>query len=168
MPIQPNPYRAEWASWLSGALPLLEREQYHDALASFPRPVLAPVPFRRAPAHRRILVISTGGAYDRETQAPFDADSAIGDVTHRVFPMELPDERIALRHGHYDAAPAEADREVLLPRRALRDAGASLTKNVVSTMGYCLDWPALIDQTIPQIVAQAHADGANCALLVPV
>ncbi|MDQ6944017.1 MAG: hypothetical protein M3169_16085 [Candidatus Eremiobacteraeota bacterium] len=168
MPIEPNAYRREWASWLPEALPLLEREEYKDALKTFPRPQLAALPLRPAPADRRIVLISTGGAFDHQTQAPFDAQSAIGDMTHRIFPEDLADERIALRHGHYDAAPAEVDREVLLPRRALRDAGATLAANVISTMGYCLDWPSFIDQTIPQIVAQARTDGATCALLVPV
>lgn len=168
MAIGPNPYRREWAAWLHEALPLLEREEYKEALKAFPRPELAALPFQRAPAERRIALITTGGAFDHQTQAPFDAQSAIGDITHRVFATDLPDERIAVRHGHYDPAPAEADREVLLPRQALRDAGATLTANVISTMGYCLDWPSFIDQTIPQIVAQARTDGVNCALLVPV
>ncbi len=170
MPIEPNAYRRAWAAWLPGALPLLEEEQYRAALASFPRPPFATLPFRAAPApaQRRIVLITTAGAYDGQTQAPFAAESAIGDVTHRVFPAELPDARIALRHGHYDAGPATADLEVVLPRRALRDAGAELTANVISTMGYCLDWPSFIEQTVPQIVAQARADGATCALLVPV
>ncbi len=168
MPIEPNAYRRAWAAWLPAALPLLENEQYAAALTSFPKPELAPLPFRPAPAERRIALITTAGAYDAQTQAPFAASSAIGDVTHRVFPTELPDARIALRHGHYDPAAATADPEVLLPRRALRAAGAVLTANVISTMGYCIDWPAFIEQTVPQLVAQARADGATCALLVPV
>jgi len=170
MPIESNPYRREWAAWLPAALPLLENEDYAAALSTFPKPALATLPFRAAPARadRRIALITTAGAYDAQTQAPFAAASAIGDVTHRVFPAELPDARIALRHGHYDPAAATADPEVLLPRGALRDAGARLTANVISTMGYCIDWPAFIEQTVPQLVAQARADGATCALLVPV
>ena len=128
------------------------------------------MPFHAAPPpeERRIALITTAGAYDGQTQAPFAASSAIGDVTHRVFSTDLPDARIALRHGHYDPTAANADAEVLLPRRALRDAGAELTANVISTMGYCVDWPAFIEQTVPQLVAQARADRATCALLVPV
>ena len=168
MAIEPNPYRRAWAAWLPGALPLLEDEEYAAALKTFPRLPLEPLPFRAAPRDRRIALLTTAGAYDRVTQAPFAAASAVGDITHRVFPVDLADERIALRHGHYDPAEAESDAEVLLPRRALRAAGATLTPNVISTMGYCLDWPSFVEQTIPQLVAQARADGANCALLVPV
>ncbi|GAC1580823.1 MAG: hypothetical protein NVS3B7_15610 [Candidatus Elarobacter sp.] len=168
MLIEPNPYRREYAAWLPGALPLLEREDYVGALKTFPRPAFVPIPFRAAPSERRIALITSAGAFDGQTQAPFHAASAIGDVTHRVFPLDLPDERVAFAHGHYDAAAANGDPEVVLPRRALRDAGAQLTSNVVSFMGYCLDWPALIEQTIPQIVAQVRADRATCALLVPV
>ncbi|HEV2738521.1 MAG TPA: hypothetical protein VGU66_08080 [Candidatus Elarobacter sp.] len=170
MPIEANAYRRAWAAWLPAALPLLENEEYAAAFKSFPSPELAALPFRPAPARaeRRIALITTAGAYDAQTQAPFAAGSAIGDVTHRVFPTELPDARIALRHGHYDPAAANADVEVLLPRRTLRDAGAVLTANVISTMGYCIDWPSFIEQTVPQLVAQVRADRATCALLVPV
>ena len=170
MALEANPYRRAWAAWLPAALPLLENADYAAALKSFPKPELATLPFRPAPerAQRRIALITTAGAYDARTQSPFAAASAVGDVTHRVFPTDLPDAHLALRHGHYDPAAAQADPEVLLPRRALRDAGAELTANVISTMGYCLDWPTFVEQTVPQLVAQARADRATCALLVPV
>ena len=147
--IEPNEFRRAWAAWLPGALSLLEAEEYSAALTSFPRPELEPVPFVRAPSERRIAFVTSAGAYDQQTQAPFVEHSAIGDVTHRVFPLGLPDERIAFRHGHYDRTPALEDREVLLPRRALREAGAKLTANVISYMGYLIDWPTFIEQTIP-------------------
>ena len=166
--IEPNEFRRKWAAWLPDALPLLEAEDYAAALKTFPRPALEPVPFVRAPSDRRIAFITSSGAYDRQTQAPFAERSAIGDMTHRVFPLDLPDARIGYRHGHYDPAPALEDSEVLLPRRALRDAGAQLSANVISYMGYLLDWPSFIEQTIPSILAQVRGDGANCALLVPV
>ena len=35
-------------------------------------------------------------------------------------------------------------------------------------MGYAIDWPTLIESTIPQLIRQVKNDGANCALLVPV
>ena len=168
MSIEANDYRRAWATWLVEALPLLEREEYAAALKTFPRPQFEALPFKAAPQQRRIALISSAGVYDRDRQAPFASQSAIGDVTHRVFPTELPAEQIAIRHGHYNAGPAESDREVVLPRHALRDAGADLTANVVSYMGYCLDWPTFIEQTLPQIIAQLRNDGANCALLVPV
>jgi hypothetical protein len=166
--METNDYRRAWAHWLVEALPLLEREEYAAALKTFPRPQVEALPFKAAPQERRIALISSAGAYDRDRQAPFASQSAIGDVTHRVFSTELPAERIAFRHGHYDAGPAERDREVVLPRHALRNAGAELTDNVVSYMGFCLDWPTFIEQTVPQVIAQLQSDGANCALLVPV
>lgn len=168
MPIEPNAYRRDWAAWLRTALPLLEREAYREALENFPRPVARPTPLQRPSGERRIALISTAGAFDPHTQAPFAAASAIGDITFRLLSTDLPDERIAFSHGHYDSGPAEADREVVLPRTSLQAAGGALTPHVISTMGYCLDWPSFIEQTIPQIVAQVRADGANCALLVPV
>ena len=170
MSLESNPLRTAWAAWLPGALPLLEAERFAEALVGFPKPAYPPIPFAAAPsaAGRRIALITSAGAYDAATQTPFIARSAIGDVSHRVFPMMLPDERISFAHGHYDEEHVLADREVLLPRRALAAEGASLTASVLSTMGYALDWATLIESTIPQLIMQAKTDGANCALLVPV
>ncbi|GAC1402842.1 MAG: hypothetical protein NVSMB64_03340 [Candidatus Velthaea sp.] len=170
MSLESNAYRRAWSAWLPGALPLLEAENYAEALAGFPRPPSDPIEFATAPAadQRRIALVTSAGAYDRRSQAPFVEDSAVGDNTPRFFPLDIADERIAFAHRHYDREHAEADREVVLPRRALRAAGATLTPTVMSYMGYNLDWPAFIEATIPQFVAQARYDGANCALLVPV
>jgi len=170
MSLDSNPLRTVWAAWLPRALPLLEAEQYAEALVGFPKPDHPPLPFLTAPppTERRIAFITSAGAYDTATQTPFLARSAVGDVSHRIFPTMLADERIGFSHGHYDEEHVLADREVLLPRRALALEGANLTDNIVSTMGYAIDWPTLIESTIPQVIQQVKNDGANCALLVPV
>ncbi|MFN2461941.1 MAG: hypothetical protein ABR591_14885 [Candidatus Velthaea sp.] len=168
MSLESNAYRRAWAAWLPGALPLLEAEQYAEAFRTFPKPEAAPVPFRAAPRDRRIAVVTSAGVYDRRTQAAFAAHSAIGDTGVRFFPQDLPVDRLAYAHGHYDREHVDADAEVLLPRAALRAAGAELTPTIASFMGYTLDWPSFIESSIPQLLAQARTDGANCALLVPV
>lgn len=116
----------------------------------------------------RLAIVTSSGAYDQRTQAPFAEDSLIGDLTHRVFPADLPAERIAFAHAHYDRSAARSDAETVLPRATLRAAGVSLVPHVISWSGYCLDWPGFIEQTVPQILAQLRADGANAALVVPV
>jgi len=170
MALETNDYRRAWAAWLPGALPLLEAEQYAEALATFPKPKSEPVEL--APVvpflQRRMALITSGGFFDSQTQAPFVSRSATGDVTPRFIPVDLPDEHFGIAHGHYDEEFAQRDREVILPRRALRAAGATLTPTIVSYMGYNVDWPTFIEATIPQIIAQLRADRANCALLVPV
>ncbi|GAC1419417.1 MAG: hypothetical protein NVSMB5_11310 [Candidatus Velthaea sp.] len=170
MSLESNAYRRAWAAWLPGALPLLEEEKYAEALAAFPKPESAPISFTPAPpaAQRRIALVTSAGSYDRLTQPPFAERSAIGDITARFLPLDLPDDRIAFAHCHYEREHVETDREVVLPRRALRAAGATLAPTMISYMGYTLDWPSFIETTIPQLIAQARADNANCALLVPV
>lgn len=170
MSLEHNPLRTAWAAWLPGALTQLEAESYKEALVGFPRPDHPPLPFLQAPSpgERRIALITSSGAYDTQTQAPFVARSAVGDISHRVFPTSLPDERLGFAHGHYDDEHVLADREVLVPRRTLAAEGAILTENVISTMGYAIDFPSFLEATIPQLILQAKNDGANCALLVPV
>jgi hypothetical protein len=46
MPIEPNAYRREWATWLPEALPLLEREEYKDAPPRRRRAPVVPMPLR--------------------------------------------------------------------------------------------------------------------------
>ena len=86
----------------------------------------------------------------------------------RAFPYDLPNERLEFAQEHIDRDVAARDQEVILPRRALRECSVGVTEHVISWHGYTYDWPAFITQTVPQIVAQVRADGANAALLVPV
>jgi hypothetical protein len=170
MSLETNAYRRAWAEWLPGALPLLEEENYAEALKTFPKPPAPELPLLAAPpaALRRYAFVTSAGAYDTVTQSPFTARSAIGDTTPRFFPLELPDDQLAFAHGHYDQEHVEADREVLLPRRAFAEAGAALASTIHSFMGYNLDWPSFIESTIPQFIAMARAQAVNCAILVPV
>ena len=170
MSLESNPLRDAWAAWLPGALPHLEAENYAEVMPSLPKPEFQPIPFHAAPpaARRRIALSTSSGAYDTQTQAPFASFSTVGDTSFRVLPIGLADERIGFEHGHFSDEFVLADREVLLPRRALAKLGAPLTANLISTMGYALDFATLIESTIPQLIAQLKNDGANCALLVPV
>lgn len=165
-----NEYRERWAAWIPSALtalamdpPRFQSVMPHMPLPELPAPALAPV---RGPL--RISLISSSGAYDRHTQAPFAAASIVGDPTHRVFETSLPGERIGFAHEHFDQASATADLECVIPRQAIQTCNAQLAHHIISWTGFLLDWPTFMEATIPQIVRQVQADGSNAAVIVPI
>lgn len=165
-----NPYRREWSAWLPLALQALAGEppDYKAVMSRMPLPARKETPLAALREEAKISLLTTSGAYDTRSQAPFAVSNIVGDITHRTFDVDTPDEAIAFAHEHYDHSAALADSESVLPRRTLRSLGARLTRNIISWSGFLLDWPSFIEATVPQIVARVHSDGANAAVLVPI
>lgn len=165
-----NEYRERWAQWLPQALRALAKEppDYASATPYLPLPTVARVPFARVSEPLRIALISSSGAYDMRSQAPFAASAIVGDPTHRVLDLDIPVKYLEFAHEHFDHAPAKRDLECIVPRETLRSLGAQLTPHLISWTGFLLDWPTFIEATVPQIVKQVQADGANAAVLVPI
>lgn len=70
----------------------------------------------------RLALISSAGAYLRDSQQPFNTDfAALGDYTIRLFPSSTPFEALAFAHGFYDHTAVNEDPQVLLPLRHLED-----------------------------------------------
>ena len=168
--VQRDHYLERWAAWLPAALAWLAQDppNYKEARRHLPMPERPVLSVRRPEEPLRLALLTSSGAYDAQTHAPFNETSLLGDSSWRAFPYDLPDERVAFAHEHYDRTFAREDPEVVLPRRALAALGVQTTEHVLSWSGYTFDWPNLLNQTIPQMVAQVRADGANAALLVPV
>lgn len=72
-------------------------------------------------SHSRLALISSAGAYLRDTQEPFDAPNPLGDYTIRLFPSTTPFEALAYAHDHYDHTAVLDDPQVLLPLLHLTD-----------------------------------------------
>ncbi|TAM74015.1 hypothetical protein EPN44_12480 [bacterium] len=163
-------YLEQWAAWLPAALAWLDQDppNYRESEGTIPTPQRPALGIQRVDGPLRVALLSSSAAYDTATQAPYNESCVIGDSSWRAFPYDLPDDRIDFAHEHFDRAPARRDHELVLPRRALRAAGVETAAHVVTWSGYTMDWPSLLNQTIPQMVARVKADGANAALLVPV
>lgn len=165
-----NEYRERWAQWLPQALQALAKDppDYASATPYMPLPAPSPMPFARVREPLRIALLSSSGAYDPRTQAPYAACALVGDPTHRVLDVDIPAQHVEFAHEHFDHAPAKEDLECVIPRETLRLLGAQLTPHLISWTGYLLDWPTFIEATVPQIVKQTQTDGANAAVLVPI
>ena len=118
------------------------------------------------------MLVSSAGAYLRDSQAAFDADDPLGDYGQRLISASVPLEALAFAHGHYDHMAVDQDPQVLVPLRHLETMVkegqiGELTPSMVSFMGYLPDVTRLIDETFPFILQAARAEKADGVLLVP-
>jgi hypothetical protein len=124
-------------------------------------------------SNSRLALISSTGAYLRDSQEPFITDkSRLGDYTIRQFPSSTPFADLAFAHSSYDHAAVEEDSQVLLPLRHLEDLVqegviGELAPSVVSFCGFQPDVERTMTEMIPAILAAAKAEEVDAALLVP-
>jgi hypothetical protein len=120
----------------------------------------------------RLLFISTAGGYLPASQPRFDDENLLGDYSLRLLPSDMPLDRLAFAHTHYDHSAVNADPQVLVPLRHLADLVqegkiGALTPNFISFMGYQPDVTQVLDDLIPAIIDAARTELADAALLVP-
>ena len=120
----------------------------------------------------RLALITSSGAYHKGHQAPFDAESLLGDYTIRAFPLSTPCDELDYAHTHYDQAAVRQDPQVLLPiahLRSLLQAGTigDLAPSQVHFMGYQPDASRVVDETAPAVLEVLRAEKVDAALLVP-
>ena len=164
----------QWqAEFESGWLAHLQKTGQTD-FTLYPRPEnkISPVGPGVDLSKSRLMLISTAGAYLADTQQPFDAPNPIGDYTIRLFPVDTPFEALAYAHEHYDHADVNADPQVLLPLRHLKqmvDEGkiGQLAPTVISYSGYQPDLVQIVNSLIPAIIEAVNAEKPDAVLLVP-
>jgi hypothetical protein len=121
----------------------------------------------------RLALISSAGAYLRDSQEPFNTDlAALGDYTIRRFPSATPLAALAFAHGFYDHTAVNEDPQVLLPLRHLKDLVdesviGELAPSVISFCGFQPDVERTINKLIPAILEAGQAEAIDAALLVP-
>lgn len=120
-----------------------------------------------------MALISSAGAYLRDSQGPFITDyAALGDYTIRLFPNSTPFETLAFAHGFYDHTAVDEDPQVLLPLRHLEDLVSEgvigeLAPSVISFCGFQPNVERTVNELIPTILEAAKAEAIDAALLVP-
>ena len=123
-------------------------------------------------AQSRLLLITSSGAYLKQSQQPFDAEHQVGDYSIRTFPFNTPPDSLAFAHTHYNHAAVDEDPEVLIPQRHLSqmvDEGRirEMAPSIISFGGFLRDVSRVVDELIPQMMDVARHEQADAALLVP-
>lgn len=121
----------------------------------------------------KLLLVTSSGAYLRDSQTAFDAPNPLGDYTVRTFTQSTDLAEIAFAHEHYNHQYVDQDPQSVLPLRILEDMQSEgiigeLANTVISFHGYTPDVRRLLDETIPQIMGLAKEQQVDVALLIPV
>ncbi|RMF77258.1 MAG: hypothetical protein D6737_18245 [Chloroflexi bacterium] len=121
----------------------------------------------------RLMLVTSTGAYLRDSQEPFDAESLYGDYSARTWPSSTAFDALDYAHDHYDQTMIRQDAQVALPLRYLEEMVAAgqlgdIAPSVFSFMGYQPDSAAVVEHIVPQAVAVAKREKVDAALLAPV
>ena len=137
-----------------------------------PRNISAPSGPGVALAQSKLMLVTSSGAYLRDSQEQFDDQSKIGDYSLRIFPSNTPFDQIEFAHSHYKHDYVNQDPQVLIPLRHLKNFAeegliGELAPYTLSFSGYQPNVDQLIKELIPKIIKTAKEMGVQAALLVP-
>lgn len=169
-------FKARYASWWAGALPLIEKHDYASAFKTYPWPTFAQSPWAAVtkPLRRsRIAVVTTGGLFRPGDDLPFDGKAPEGEWSFRAIPRTVEIQKLGIAHPHFAHEVAEADMNTIFPLERLEDLKRSgvigdLAPTHFSIMGYCTRAADLAETSAPEIAAQLEAEEVDAALVVPV
>ncbi len=181
LPVKSDPrwiagFRERYAAWWPVAVPLLERHDYAAAFKDYPWPAFTESPWTpvvKPLGQSRIAVVSTGGLYRPDRDAPFNAHGPEGDAGWRAIPGGTDIGTLGIAHDHFPHEVARADMNTIFPLDRLREMVAareigSLAETHYSIMGYCPGAADLAEETAPAIASALSAEGVDVALVIPV
>jgi hypothetical protein len=94
-------------------------------------------PYTGTPSEQTIALVTSGGLYLKDSQAPFNTASIHGDPSFREIPKTALQADFGIAHAHYDHSLAEQDINVIFPLErliALDTLEALKTMDVPGTM----------------------------------
>lgn len=153
---------------------------FYQSLERQPSLPIPWTPLPRPIEQCRFALVTSGGLYLREEQAPFDLEQekekpTWGDPTFRILPTGIQQEQVGVSHLHVNPQPIEADFNILLPIHRFQELArlgeiGGLAERAYSFMGYQgfpPDTHYWQEQSGPQVADQMKADQVDCVLLTP-
>ncbi len=127
-------------------------------------------PLRAPIAECRVALLTTGGIYLRDVQAPFIADR--DDLTFREIAKDVDVSRLAISHDSYDHRDVEKDVHCIFPLERLTElekAGAigEFAATAYAIMGRIFRRTALQEELTPQILQCLKDAEVDVLLLTP-
>lgn len=126
-------------------------------------------PFVKDPKTATFALLTTAGVH-LKTEEPFEVVE--GDHTVRFIPTTTTEEELMISHEHFDREDADLDLNCIFPLTRLKEIHQEgLIGNIANThyglMGFIPNTQALINETIPKIIAQLKQDQVDALLLNP-
>ncbi len=166
-------YARAYDEWLARKGADLAAARWSRAFAGYPYAVNRTAPLARLSTpleEARIGLVSTGGVH-LAAEAPFDALRPEGDWSLREIPIDAQPSGLRISHRSYDTAWADKDMNVVLPLDRMNEFAEEGETGpfvaAVSLMGSITKVHALVEETLPAVVAALKRAGADAALLVP-
>jgi D-proline reductase (dithiol) PrdB len=146
-----------------------------DVVKRYPLIVSDDVPwtaYTGSPSEQTFALVTSGGLYLKDRQAPFDTVSIHGDPSFREIPKTVRQDELGLAHPHYDHSLAEQDINVIFPiQRFLELERENIIGRVADThysFSYVNDIVTLLTESVPQLLQKLKATAVDILLLVPV
>jgi D-proline reductase (dithiol) PrdB len=175
MPVDLEKFKCSYGKWVAESLPFYQAGDLKEIVKKYPFIVPEDVPwtpYGGRPSEQTVALVTSGGLYLRESQAPFNTESIHGDPTFREIPRTTRPEDIRIAHAHYDHSQAEEDINVVFPLQRLIELQAEgIIGKVAGThysFSYVNDVVPLVTQAVPEIIRRLRADRVDFVILVPV
>jgi len=125
-----------------------------------------------SPSEQTFALVTSGGLYLKDRQAPFDTVSIHGDSSLREIPKTVRPDELGIAHAHYDHSLAEQDINVIFPiQRFIELERENIIGHVADThysFSYINDVVSLVTESVPKLISRIKAAKVDVLFLVPV
>jgi D-proline reductase (dithiol) PrdB len=131
----------------------------------------------KKPLAETTFTLMTSSGINMKTDPAFDMERERqepmwGDPTYRKIPKEATETDIDVNHLHVNTDYAKQDINVVLPIKRFREFETegvigALAPTAYSYYGYQMDPSVLLNETMPRVAADMHAEGVEAVLLTP-
>jgi D-proline reductase (dithiol) PrdB len=175
MPIDLDGFKPAYKKWVEESLPDYRAGNMKEIVKKYP--FVAPddipwTPYNGQPSDQTFALVTSGGLYLKDSQAPFDTESIHGDTSFREIPKTVRQEDIGIAHKHYDHSLTEQDFNIVFPiQRLVELENEGIIGKLADThysFSYVNDAVSLVEETVPKFIARIKAAGVDALLLVPV
>jgi hypothetical protein len=160
-------------------LPRLIGLIYEETQAESQRPIPW-TPLRCPLSESKIGVVTSGGLYNKNVEAPFDLERereepTWGDPGYRAIPKDIREDAVGISHLHVNNEVVKSDINVLLPIHRLQElteerrigGQADVHYSFMGYQGYPPDTTAWRERYGPEAADLLKAQGVDCVLLTP-
>ena len=175
MPIDLEKFKPAYQKWVEESLPDFRAGNMTEIVKKYPFIVCDDIPwtaYRGRPSDQTFALVTSGGLYLKDIQAPFDTESIHGDPSFRQIPKTVRQSDIGFAHAHYDHSLAEQDINTIFPiQRFIELEDEGIIGRLADThysFSYVNDVVSLVTETVPEVISQIKGAGVDVLFLVPV
>jgi D-proline reductase (dithiol) PrdB len=175
MPLDLEKFKPAYEKWVEESLPDYQAGNVKEIIKKYPLITSEDVPwtaYAGSPSEQTFALVTSGGLYLKDRQAPFDTVSIHGDPSFREIPKTVRPEEFGITHAHYDHSLAEQDINVIFPiQRFLELEKENIIGHVAGThysFSYVNDVVRLVTEAVPKFISQIKTAKVDVLFLVPV